>query len=86
MATNLRLRPDAAEALKAEATRLGRSQQDVIRAAVDAYLSSPQDGHAVPGAAPSATAPRKPWARPSRRVTLPKNASSLDLLDRDDRI
>ncbi|PZF83786.1 ribbon-helix-helix protein, CopG family [Jiangella anatolica] len=38
MATNLRLRPEAAQALRAEAERSGRSQQEVLRAALDSYL------------------------------------------------
>lgn len=39
MATNLRLRPEAETALRKEAERTGRSQQDLIREALDRYLS-----------------------------------------------
>lgn len=38
MATNLRLRPDAEEAVRLRAARTGRSQQALIREAVDRYL------------------------------------------------
>ncbi|MDQ2847263.1 MAG: ribbon-helix-helix protein, CopG family [Actinomycetota bacterium] len=38
MATTLRLRPEAAVAIRAEAARTGRSQQELIREAVDRYL------------------------------------------------
>lgn len=39
MATNLRLRPDAEAALRAEAQRSGRSQQKILRDAIDRYLN-----------------------------------------------
>jgi predicted transcriptional regulator len=38
MAMNLRLSPEAEAALRAEADRANRSQQDLIRDAVDQYL------------------------------------------------
>jgi predicted transcriptional regulator len=38
MATNLRLRPDTARALRERAASEGRSQQDIMREAIDAYL------------------------------------------------
>lgn len=87
MATNLRLSEDAAAAVKAEAKRSGRSQQDVIRAAVDQYL------------APKAPSRREPWReslippeRPyevvpeSEMLKMPEGLTSLDLLDREDRL
>ena len=40
MATNLRLRPAAEQALREAAQRSGRSQQDLIRDAVDQYLAA----------------------------------------------
>ena len=43
MATNLRLRPDAARALREAAERTNRSQQDLIREAVDLYLGLGQE-------------------------------------------
>jgi hypothetical protein len=86
---NLRLRPDAEEALRAEAERTHRSQQEVLRDAVDRYL----------GLGPSDTAPaedelirsgrvRRPRS-PYRRVVPAQDAASdvptEVLLDRDDR-
>lgn len=38
MAMNLRLRPEAAAALRAEAEQQGLSQQEILRRAVDEYL------------------------------------------------
>jgi len=38
MATNLRLRPETEHALKLEAERSGRSQQEIIREALDLHL------------------------------------------------
>lgn len=96
MATNLRLRPEAAEALRAEAERSGRSQQDVLRAAVDTYLGiEPVHRRDAPEgagelerlvAAQMVHRPRSPYRRPSRRLALPAGLTSADLLDRDDRV
>jgi hypothetical protein len=52
MAVTLRLRPDAADALRAEAERTGLSQQTIVRRALDEYLE-----HRIPTLAP---AHRKP--------------------------
>ena len=38
MATNLRLRPDAEQAVRERAALTGKSQQELIREAVDRYL------------------------------------------------
>jgi hypothetical protein len=90
MATKLRLRPDAEEAVRVEAQRSGRSQQDVIRDAVDQYL----------GLRPTTTgnrdlddliarglvrAPREPYRKASKLIPLPPGVTTLDLLDREDR-
>lgn len=90
MATNLRLRGDAEDAVRAEAERTGRTQQDVIRDAIDTYLGLSSDGR--PGDALTALvsscsvrAPRTALRTPSIRIELPKGLTSLDLLDRDDR-
>jgi hypothetical protein len=91
MATNLRLTEQAAAAVKAEAERTGRSQQDVIRSAVDAYLSPPVSGtrsegepswrdQLIPPKTPFRTIPE------SEMIKLPEGVTSLDLLDREDRI
>lgn len=88
MATNLRLSEQAAEAVREEAKRTGRSQQDVIRAAVDQYLEpkAPRPltddirGQIIPPLMPFVTIPKE------QMLKLPDGASSLDLLDREDRI
>lgn len=86
---NLRLRPEAAEALRAEAQRTGRTQQELLREAVDRYLGlvpavrSEADALVAAGLA---RPPRIPYRKVSPRRTLPPGVSSLDLLDRDDRI
>lgn len=94
MATNLRLSEQAAAAVKAEAKRTGRSQQDVIRSAVDAYLAPPstQVVESGSGEGPSWRDDLIPPKTPFRtvpldeRITLPDGMTSLDLLDREDRI
>jgi Ribbon-helix-helix protein, copG family len=88
MATNLRLRPDAEEALREAAERRGLSQQHLIREAVDRYLglSEPPGhqtddglaGHGVP-------AVRMPFRELDSLVRLPEGVTTLDLLDRDER-
>ncbi|MHA6669809.1 ribbon-helix-helix domain-containing protein [Homoserinimonas sp. A447] len=90
MATNLRLRPEAETALREAAERSGRSQQELIREAIDRYLGIgviPRsrsmddliaDGTVIP--------PRVPYRRPHRLLELPEGVTSLDLLDREDRI
>lgn len=91
MATNLRLRPEAEEAVRAEAQRSGRSQQDIIREAVDRYLGlasraagvTELDELVVSG---TVVRPRVPYRRPRRRLALPEGVSSAELLDRADRL
>ncbi|MEO7348896.1 MAG: hypothetical protein ABIW32_03395 [Terrimesophilobacter sp.] len=90
MATNLRLRAATEKALRDEAERTGRSQQDLIREALDRFL----------GLAESATvrtsvedliargiviSARVPYRRPHRLIELPDGVTSLGLLDREDR-
>jgi hypothetical protein len=95
MPMNLRLRPDAEEAVRAEARRTHRSQQDVLRDAVDQYLGL---GH-TEGRPPSAPAggddllvtgrlrpPRTPYRRVEPSEDLPPGPSTLVLLDREDRL
>ncbi len=90
MATNLRLRPDAEDAVRAEAKRTGRSQQEVIREAIDRYLvlgpetaGSDLDLLVASGAV---RPPRLPYRRPRRRLTLPVGVTTAELLDRSDRV
>lgn len=91
MATNLRLRPEAEEAVRAEAGRSGRSQQEILREAVDRYLGLAPEaaGHSDLDALIASGAvrpPRVPYRRPRRRLTLAAEATSAELLDRSDRL
>lgn len=89
MATNLRLRPEVERALRAEAQRSGRSQQEVIRAALDHYLglaggdvaSAPDAELRRLGLCP----PRMPFREATTWLELPPGVTTADLLDRDDR-
>jgi hypothetical protein len=89
MATNLRLRPDAEAALRAEAERSGRSQQEILRDAVDRYLdlaggdSSSGDVFLRSG---TLLPPRTRYRKVTPTTTLPDGITSLDLLDRDERL
>jgi len=91
VATNLRLRRDAEAALKAEAERSDRSQQDVLRAAVDSYLGlvPAGSGSAVRDELLSSGRVRPPRSAYRKVSPAPDAASevpSLVLLDRDDRL
>lgn len=92
MATNLRLTPEAEDAVRAEAARTGRSQQDVIRDAVDKHLSvGSGTGRDAPASQSPATrgvvnAPRSAYRLPRRRLMLGGSRTSADLLNRDDRV
>jgi hypothetical protein len=90
MATNLRLRPDAEAALRREAERTGRSQQEVIREAIDHHLGlasgNPSDELGALLASGAARPPRARYRRPVHRLELSTGLSSDDLLDRVDRI
>jgi Ribbon-helix-helix protein, copG family len=91
MATNLRLSLEAEEAVRREAERTGRSQQEVIRAAVDRHLGlSPKDPPAgelaVLISAGSVRPPRTAYRRAGKRIVLPTGVTSAELLDRSDRI
>jgi len=91
MATNLRLRPDTESALRSESERTGRSQQELIREALDRYLgiglqrpaSSSVDELIATGALRAA---RHPYRRASHLLKLPDGLTSGDLLERDDRV
>ncbi|AEH09333.1 hypothetical protein FsymDg_1895 [Candidatus Protofrankia datiscae] len=101
MAVNLRLRPEVeAEeveeveaALCAEADRSGRSQQAILREAVDRHLRTlAAGGPTSPDTRePLLTAgivlpPRTPYRHVTPTLTLPDGTTSLDLLDRADRL
>lgn len=93
MATNLRLRPEAETALRAEAARVHRSQQDILRDAVDRYLGlgridieSPNEPVHGVVVSTSVKRARSPMRHASRLIALPPTVTSSDLLNRDDRL
>lgn len=81
MATNLRLRPELEQALREEAERSKRSQQDVIRAALENYLRVAEASYQS-----RIRPPRTPFRRAEEfeRLVLPQGMTSLDLLQRND--
>ena len=94
MATNLRLRDDAAAALQERAERTGMSQQEILRRAVDLYLGldaarSPAE-RAVPSenrrVRPGILPPRHPFLVADHLIELPPGMTTAELLDRADRI
>lgn len=91
MAMNLRLESEAAEAVRHEAQRTGRSQQDVIREAVNRHLGMlgnqqpPSELRALI-ATGNVRAPRTPYAAFTNRLRLPPGIATDELLDRSDRI
>jgi Ribbon-helix-helix protein, copG family len=90
MATNLRLRPDAEAALRAEAERSGRSQQEILREALDRYLDPGGGGPSTSGDAllrsGALLPPRTRYRRVTPRRMLSAGVTSLELLDRDERV
>lgn len=90
MALNLRLRPEAENALRAESDRSGRSQQEIIREALDRHLgltTSKENGHEWDHLITSGKVlpPRGEYRRVVPTKTLPEGQRSIDLLDREDR-
>lgn len=91
MATNLRLSAAAAAALRDEARRRGRSQQDLLREAVDRFLGrAPEGGGTEQPALARAIAaglvrPPAPYRDVVPTIELPQGDTSHGLLDRDDR-
>jgi Ribbon-helix-helix protein, copG family len=90
MATNLRLRSDAQKALRTHAAATGRSQQELIREAVDRYLgltpnpvSRTQAGGLL--ASGAVLAARADFRDSTDLLSLPEGLSTLQLLERDDR-
>lgn len=82
---NLRLRPEAAAALKAESERTGLSQQEILRRAVDEHLGLGEKPRAAvypdwvipPDNPPRIIAPQ---------FRLAEGVTVLDLIDREDRV
>ncbi len=91
MAMNLRLSPEAEEAVRREAERTGRSQQEVIREAIGRHLGlvtgeSARSELGVLVSMGTVRAPRAPSRKVVKRLRLPPGMTSADLLDRGDRI
>lgn len=91
MATNLRLSDDAHEAVRREAVRSGRSQQDVIRDAIAQHLgvgtrAQARTDLAVLVASGAVRAARTKAIAHGRRLVLPPGMTTADLLDRNDRL
>jgi hypothetical protein len=89
MATNLRLRADAERALRERAASTGRSQQELLREAVDRYLGL--DGSRVPEGPVAALLvsgralpPRAAHKELERLVPLPAGMTTETLLARDE--
>lgn len=86
---NLRLSEGAASSLRAEAERTGRSQQDIVREAVDNHLAHlpAQAGRGNPARQQhKLRPPRVEYRKVTPTIRLPESVRSLDLLERDDRI
>jgi predicted DNA-binding protein len=88
---NLRLTPEAASALQAEAERTGRSQQEIIREAIGRHLHLIEDDDVRTTdrerarAAGAVRPARVGYRKVKPQLRLPKDTTSLDLLDRNDR-
>jgi hypothetical protein len=92
MAMNLRLPPETAEALKERSSSTGRSQQELIREAVENYLGLTEtDVRPFTGTSRDLIArgllrpPDSPYREATTMITLPEGVTSLDLLQREDR-
>jgi predicted transcriptional regulator len=85
MATNLRLSQQTALALQEAARKTGRSQQDLIRDAVEQYLGiGPVVNERARLIAAGSIKPGTPFEDVEPWVILPAGMSSLALLDRDE--
>lgn len=85
MAVNLRLRVDAAAALRAESERTGMSQQEILRLAVDEHLGLVESARPTPY--PDwVIPPERPYRSVKPMLRLPEGMTTADLLDREDRI
>ncbi|WP_173923201.1 CopG family transcriptional regulator [Agromyces sp. Marseille-P2726] len=83
MAVNLRLDPEAAEALRKRSRESGVSQQEILRRALERFLET----DARPGRSYRANliAPRRPFEVARELLELPEGVTAETLLDRDDR-
>ena len=91
VAMNLRLSPEAEEAVRREAARTGRSQQEVIREAIGRHLGfaageGTRSELGVLVSTGNVCLPRTPPRKVAKRLRLPPGVTSADLLGREDRI
>jgi predicted transcriptional regulator len=86
MSTNLRLSEELAAALREEATRRRKSQQEIVREAIAKELGMAAEPTPMELAVRAGTveAP-EPFRDIEPALTLPAGTASLDLLDREDR-
>jgi len=88
---NLRLSPEAEDAVRREAERTGRSQQEVIREAIGRHLGlvtgeSARSELGMLVSTGTVRPPRAPSRKVVKRLRLPPGVTSADLLDRGDRV
>ncbi len=93
MATNLRLPAELQASLRSEAERTGRSQQQLIREAVDRYLAELASRRLTGADAVDRLVrlglirpPRNSGRHPTPRLQLPPEVNSLVLLGRAERV
>jgi hypothetical protein len=92
MAMNLRLDAESQQALRVEAERSGRSQQEIVREAIGRHLRLVPDPPPAPTdqdaliASGTVHPPRREYRRVVPSVSLPRGLNTLDLLDREDRV
>ncbi|WP_083837724.1 ribbon-helix-helix protein, CopG family [Brachybacterium squillarum] len=87
MAMNLRLPDDLAEALRAEAARRGESQQAVVRQALAEKLGvASAETPLLAAVRRGLVGPPSPFRDQAPPLRHPGERSTLDLLDRDDRV
>lgn len=84
MSTNLRLSSEAAAALREAAAKSGRSQQELIREAVDRYLGRTGEPGSLQRALESGLVkPPTHFQDIAPSIRLERGRTTADLLDRD---
>jgi len=81
MAVNLRLRPETAEALRAESERTGLSQQEILRRAVDEHLGLGRRGPRARELPDWVEPPVEPMRPVKAWISPPPGRSMVDILD-----
>ena len=85
MSTNLRLSAEAAAALRSASVRTGRSQQELLREAVDRYLGlSGTEGSREKAVGAGLVQVPTPFQDVEPDVRPPAGQTTLELLGRDD--